>query len=120
MDDDVGCMTILGIIIACLILAAIPLWVYVTLGCLLLAGLVLWGLDAAGLFSMIGDWWRAKSADERTRLRKQIWWTIAAGFILALCEAYPFVAIPSIVCIFAVGFWRRRKRLEAQMENHGQ
>ena len=111
MDDNVGCMTILGAVFLIGVLASIPIWVYVTLGCLLLAGLAIWGLAEAGVYDWIDDWWKAKSVKERIYFRKRVWWTLISAGILVLCNAYPLVAIPTVVIAFAIGLWCRKKRL---------
>ena len=111
MDENAGCMTIMGVVLLVCLLASIPMWVYVTLGCILLAGLAIWGLAEAGVYDRIGDWWEAKSTKERIYFRKRIWWTLISAGILALFKAYPLVAIPTVVIAIAIGLWCRRKRL---------
>ena len=118
MDDNAGCMTILGAVLLVCLLASIPKWVYVTLGCILLAGLAIWGLAEAGVNDWIEDWWKAKSVKERIYFRKRIWWTLISAGILALCYAYPLVAIPTVIIAITIGLWCRRKRLSEPCSTH--
>lgn len=110
MEENQGCITILAVVLVVCFLAAIPAWVYVTLGCLVVAGLVIWGLGEIGVYERIEDWWCAKPTRDRICFRKRVWWTLICAGLLALCNAHPLICVPAIIAIFAIGLLRRGKK----------
>ena len=111
MEDNQGCLTIVGVVVIGLILAAIPIWVYVTLASIILGGLVIWGLDEWGVFHSIGVWWEGKTSSERRHFRKRVWWVLISIGMVSICMAFPHVAIPALLGIFSYGFWCRHNRM---------